>query len=95
MKTVSLQTSSSLNQPIIIVDYSNPIIETVIEEVEIVREGMKVISERFNPFFKTTFYKVERTMITGYKTVGSFFDYRVAVQVAKKYAKDNGLKYEK
>lgn len=95
MNTVSLQTSSKLNQPILVVDYSKPIIETIIEEVEVLKEGMKIISERHNPFFKTTFYKVERAMVTGYKTVGSFFDYRIAVSVAKKYAKDNGLKYSK
>jgi hypothetical protein len=94
MGTVGIITSSKLNQPIWVIDYSSPVVETVIEEVELVRDGMTIISERFNPFFKTTFYKVERTMITGYKKVGSFFDYRIAVQVAKKYAKENGLKYE-
>jgi len=92
---VSVETRSwKLNEPNHIVDYSKPIIEKVIEEVEIVKEGMTVISERFNPFGKKTVYKVERVMIVGYTRVASYFDYRVAVQVAKRYAKENNLVFE-
>ena len=56
---------------------------------------MIVLSERFNPFMKTIFYAVKETKCVGYKIVGRYFDYRVAVSVAKKYAKENNLKYTK
>ena len=92
---VVVQTSSSLNQPCVVLDYSQPIIEEVSHEVSEIKEGMIVLSERFNPFMKTIFYSVKETKCVGYKIVGRYFDYRVAVSVAKKYAKENNLKYTK
>ena len=93
MNEVGLQISSGLNKPIYVLDYSKPIIEEIIEEVEKLPEGAIIISERFNPFFKKTFYKIKRTAITGFKVVGCYFDYRIATQSARRYAKENNLKY--
>jgi len=54
---------------------------------------MKVISERYNPFFKKTVYKIEITAVTDYYLVAYFYDYAKAVKTAKEYAKKNNLKY--
>lgn len=93
MSTVSLQVSEKMHQPILVMDYSKPILETITEDVEIVKPDMKVISERYNPFFKKTVFTIEREMVTGYHCAGRFFDYLKAVWFAKKYARENGLKY--
>lgn len=95
MNTVTLQYSKeSLNKPVLVLDMSKPIYETIVEEVEVVNDGMTVLSERFNPFFKTTFYKVERKTITGFTCVYKTFDYLKAVRFAKYYAKKEKLVYE-
>ena len=84
--------SEGFNRPIFLQDMRYPIIETIIEEVYKVEKDMTVVSERYNPFRKETAYTVNRTIITGWKIVGVFYDYGKACRFARKYAKQNGLK---
>ena len=94
MNTVTIQTVDKLNQPILVFDWSKTIVETVTEQVSELKEGMTVVSEKYNPFFKQTVYVVNRN-IQHPTCVGRFFNSFAAVQFAKKYAKQNNLTYTK
>ena len=91
---VTLNCPSNRFQPIYVFDFSKPIIEIVEEEVEDVTDQMEVISQRYNPFMKTTIYTVRRWKVLAYKVVFSTHDYLSAVRFAKIYAKKENLLYQ-
>lgn len=82
-------------KPVLVLDKSKPIYETITYETEVIEPGMRVISERYNPFFKQTAYKVEKTILSGWECVYYSQDYLKAERFAKSYAKRTGLKFER